>query len=94
MRSAYVCRWLGVDNILLIDQGSKQDPQACVQDWIDEGFVEWLRLEGPHTQVGIYAGCIARHRLDYSWIAFIDVDEYLIVRECAPYCFVMYFSRS
>lgn len=68
---------------MLTDNGSKVDPQPMVQDWIDSGFVEWSSEEEPSSQMKTYQRCLDAHRLTFSWIAFIDLDEMLVMRD--PY---------
>lgn len=70
-----------MDKVLLTDDGSERDIQPCLQDWIDDGFVEWVHEEGERHQMAAYARCIETHRRDYSWLAFVDLDEFIAVRE-------------
>ena len=39
-------------------------------------FLEYNFL-GPVGQLAAYRDCVARHKLDAAWIAFIDIDEFL-----------------
>lgn len=82
----YYCRWLGVDKVLLTDNNSARDPQPFIQDWIRNGFVEYStnNVTGMTGQASTYQKCIDDHRLHYSWIAFFDLDEMIVVLDrCA-----------
>jgi hypothetical protein len=41
-----------------------------------------LRTERmPKAQLKVYAWCAEEHRWDFNWMAFLDMDEFLIIRE-------------
>jgi hypothetical protein len=35
----------------------------------------------PHAQIMVYDRCIRELRESYNWIAFVDLDEFLAVRD-------------
>ena len=78
MRTA--CRWLGVDKVYLTENDAEAPLREVLQPWVDEGFLEY-KVEGePQAQLRVYTRCLKQHRHQYNWMAFFDVDEYLILR--------------
>ena len=57
-----------------------------LQDLVDEGFLT-LDSDGQKAnQLPIYKRCMEKHRHKYNWMAFIDIDEYIVIRTCASHC--------
>ena len=78
----YLDEWLtfhhgvGVGHFYLYNDGSDDDFEAVLAPWIAAGRVtltDWTVL----PQVPAYNDCIAKHRTEVRWIAFIDLDEFL-----------------
>ena len=79
-------RWLGADHVFIIENASEtyRALQPGLQDLIDAGFVTYHWDGYPYGQRRAYKWCFEQHRADYNWMAFFDVDEYLVIREkCA-----------
>jgi glycosyltransferase involved in cell wall biosynthesis len=81
--SPYLLEWIafhksiGVDHFILYDNGSDDDGTELIQssafaDMVT--IVDWPQRPG---QFAAYADCIARYADRFSWIAFIDVDEFI-----------------
>jgi Glycosyltransferase family 92 len=68
---------VGVERFFLYDNFSVDDHRAALAPFVDDGTVvihDWPVHEG---QYPAYDDCLARHRDDARWIAFIDLDEFL-----------------
>jgi hypothetical protein len=80
----YLAEWLtfhrlvGVERFYLYDNRSTDDWRSELAPELARGgiveVVDWPHERG---QLGAYADCLARHRTDTRWIAFIDIDEFL-----------------
>jgi hypothetical protein len=79
----YLAEWVtfhrlqGVERFYLYDNRSTDDWRSELEPELAGGTVEvseWPHVPGQRTA---YEDCLARHRLDARWIAFIDADEFL-----------------
>jgi len=78
-------RLVGVERFFLYDNESTDDHERVLAPYVERGIVTvhpWQRPESVERGVPwglIYAfdDCLARHRDDSRWIAFIDIDEFL-----------------
>jgi hypothetical protein len=69
-------RMMGVEHFYLYDNHSTDDYASVIAE-IDNGditVVEWVRQPG---QISAYNHCLYRHGEDCTWLAFIDLDEFL-----------------
>jgi hypothetical protein len=81
-------RWLGVEHIYLTEN-SLQAPEHMAEqlrDFVEEGFVTYDLEREPAAQVKIYYRCMRKAHTRYNWLAFFDVDEYLMLRRCVHNC--------
>lgn len=79
-------RWLGVDHIYLTENGPTP-PASLVeelQEFIDDGFITFRVDPRPMFQQTIYVDCMTQQRHKHNWMAFIDLDEFIVLRECVP----------
>ena len=70
-------RLMGVERFFLYDNRSDDEHRDALAPYLEDGTVElreWPEFPG---QVQAYTDCIARHRDDSRWIAFVDIDEFL-----------------
>lgn len=81
-QARYLAEWItfhrlvGVERFYLYDNQSTDDWRTVLAPELAEGIVEatdWYE----YGQMKAYADCLARHRTDTRWIAFIDSDEFL-----------------
>jgi hypothetical protein len=80
------CRWLGVDHIFLTDNNSTggQEAREQLAAAFPSSFLSLNSEMEPRAQLKVYAWCAEEHRVSYNWIAFLDVDEYIVLRgRCA-----------
>ena len=83
------CRWLGVEQIGIVENNYTVDPglQAVLEPYTASGFVH-LEAWGNDQpkQNGAFARCFRRMREHHNWVAFFDADEFLVVlEECASF---------
>lgn len=71
-------RRMGVDKFFIYDNESSDDTKKVLQPYIDAGIVEYIFFPGPKKQLAAYDDCLARHRYDVRWLAFIDIDEFIM----------------
>jgi hypothetical protein len=81
-------RGVGVRHFYIYDDGSSDDSIAILRDILAPGeltVTPWIigmldvSMEKPlNAQVLAYAHAILNHGADYRWMAFIDVDEFLL----------------
>jgi Glycosyltransferase family 92 len=72
-----------VDHVFLTDNNSNNSEAmlAALTDSFPSTFLT-VRVERmPKAQLKTYAWCAEQQRMNYNWIAFFDMDEYLVVRE-------------
>jgi hypothetical protein len=89
--AAYLREWIefhrlvGVERFFLYDNESSDDHEAVLAPYVERGIVEvndWptppsVERGVPWGIASAFDDCIARHRDDSRWIAFLDVDEFL-----------------
>lgn len=74
---------LGFDKIFIYDNNYKDEEhfEQVLQDQINNGFVEIIDFRNKTVcQLEAYNDCYAKHGNDYEWIAFFDMDEFLILK--------------
>lgn len=74
-----------MDKVYLTENDSEAPLREALQEYTDTGFVSY-RVDGvAQAQLRVYAHCLQQYRHLHNWIAFFDVDEFLVVRDqCAP----------
>jgi len=70
-------RQVGVERFFLYNNRSTDDHLGVLQPYIDAGTVVWEDFPEFPPQLKCFEKCLATHRDDARWIAFIDVDEFL-----------------
>jgi hypothetical protein len=80
------CRWLGVDRVFLTENAADPEMELvgspALEKFIKDGFLHLETEAQPYAQIKVYDKCIREQRQNYNWIAFFDLDEFLVVREC------------
>ena len=84
--ATYIDEWIeyhykiGVDKIYLYDNDSEDRSELMneLKPWIDLGVVEYNELPGDYAQLPAYQDAMFRHRFDCRYMAFIDVDEFIV----------------
>lgn len=82
--SAYLPEWLeyysllGVDKIYIYDNESDDGTMEILKPYIDSGFVEYKYWPGQKQQLPAYRHCIETHKFDTTWLAVVDLDEFIL----------------
>ncbi len=69
---------LGVEKFYIYNNESTDDTFEILRPYIDSSLVEYHFVAGKKKQTTAYDDCLARHRYDSRWIAFIDLDEFIV----------------
>jgi hypothetical protein len=69
---------LGCEKFYLYDNESEDNTKAILQPYITSGLVEYNFIAGKQKQMKAYDDCLKRYRFDARWIAFIDLDEFIV----------------
>ncbi|MCH5222991.1 MAG: glycosyltransferase family 92 protein [Muribaculaceae bacterium] len=69
---------LGVDKFYVYDNESTDNTKELLKPYIEKGIVDYTYFPGYRRQIAAYDDCIARHRFDTRWLAYIDMDEFIV----------------
>jgi hypothetical protein len=68
----------GVEKFYIYDNGSTDDTAAVLAPWVARGVVDYIWWPGTRQQIPAYDDCIERHRTETRWLAFLDLDEFVV----------------
>ncbi len=68
----------GVEKFFIYDNESTDGTKAILEPYIKSGLVDYTFFPGCAVQLAAYDDCIERHRFVSRWIAFIDLDEFIV----------------
>jgi hypothetical protein len=68
----------GVEKFYSYDNESTDNTKEILEPYIKSGLVDYTFWPGRKQQLAVYDDCLDKHRLDARWIAFIDLDEFII----------------
>ena len=78
---------LGYDHIFLYDNNdiNYEKVEDIIKDDINNGFVTLIDYRGyrgkrESPQMDAYYDCYEKHNLEYDWLSFFDIDEYLMLK--------------
>ena len=80
----YFKEWLdwhisqGVEKFYIYDNESTDCTREVLRPYIESGVVEYCYYPGYRRQIAAYDDCMDRHRFDTRWLAFIDLDEFIV----------------
>ncbi|MEG4457132.1 FkbM family methyltransferase [Microcoleus sp. N9_A1] len=83
----YLIEWLefhkiaGVERFYLYDNNSTDNPLDVVRPYIQSKEVVWHEWQIRPGQVQAYDHCLKTYRHESEWMAFIDLDEFLVPTE-------------
>ena len=68
----------GVDKFYVYDNESTDDTKSILEPYIQSGIVEYKYWPGHRRQLAAYDDCLEHNRFASRWIAFIDLDEFIV----------------
>jgi hypothetical protein len=82
--ACYFTEWIeyhmivGVEKFYIYDNESSDNTREILQPYIEKGIVEYTFFPGKQMQKSAYRDCIKKRKYDSKWIAFIDLDEFIV----------------
>lgn len=74
-------RRMGVEKFYIYDNESSDNTKEVLLPYIESGLVDYVYRPGAKQQLPVYDDCIERHRFEARWIAFLDLDEFIVPRK-------------
>lgn len=80
----YIKEWIefhklvGFTKFYFYDNESEDNTVEVLKPYIDSGLVEYTLMEGKGRQLDAYNDALAKHKDECRWMAFMDMDEYLM----------------
>lgn len=80
----YFKEWLdwhisqGVEKFYIYDNESTDSTVDVLRPYVEKGIVEYRYFPGIRKQLAAYDDCLRKHRLDTRWLAFLDMDEFIV----------------
>lgn len=71
-------RVVGAEHIYIYDNKSKVPIKTLLDKYIKTGVVTVIEMPGRHIQMDAYSHCLKNFGPKTKWMAFIDVDEFLV----------------
>lgn len=68
----------GVEKFYIYDNESTDGTREILAPYVKAGVVEYCYWPGYRRQLAAYDDCLERHRLAVRWLAFIDLDEFIV----------------
>jgi len=91
--SPYIVEWLayykyiiGFDEIIIYNNDSYDISKDLLKSLSDHNFCvykEWPRIDGITPQQSAYMDAIKNYSEKFEWIAFLDIDEFLVLKDYA-----------
>jgi len=80
----YIAEWMeyhllvGFQKFFIYDNESDDNLREYLEPYIKDGIVEYTYFPGKRQQLIAYNDAISRYKYSSFWIAFIDIDEFLV----------------
>lgn len=68
----------GVERFYIYDNESSDGTREILEPYIQKGVVVYKYWPGYRRQLAAYDDCLENYRFDSRWIAFIDLDEFIV----------------
>lgn len=72
---------VGAEKIIIFDNNSTPALRNSLREYVVHGFVDLFEISGKEQQMIAYDICLRDYEGKSKWIAFIDVDEFLIPKK-------------
>jgi hypothetical protein len=88
----YIAEWIeyhqvvGVQKFFIYDNESTDNLRDFLEPYIDKGIVEYTFFPGKRRQVFAYNDALQRYKYATYWLAFIDIDEFLVPVQAETIC--------
>jgi hypothetical protein len=69
---------LGVEKFYLYDNESSDNTASVLAPYVESGLVEYTPFPGKKMQLKAYKDCVQKHKHDAQYMAFIDLDEFIV----------------
>ncbi|MBR1776654.1 glycosyltransferase family 92 protein [bacterium] len=69
---------IGIQRFYLYDNNSEKDWYGVLKPYIDSGLVVYQKVPGKAMQHPVYQDAIYRYKNETTWMAIIDLDEYIV----------------
>lgn len=75
------CRWLGVDSFFIRENSETTSVGDTLRPYQTAGIVDYALAPGPKFpfQTNWYNECAKKAAVRHSWVAFIDLDEFMVI---------------
>lgn len=70
-------RLVGIDHIYLYNNFSEDNYLEILTPYIENGYVTLQEWPYKYSQMQAYEDCLAKHKDETFWLAFIDLDEFI-----------------
>lgn len=80
----YIREWIeyhklvGFTKFYFYDNESDDDTADILKPYIEQGIVEYTMIKGKGRQLDAYNDAICKHKDECRWMAFLDMDEYIM----------------
>ena len=76
----FICYHLcvGIEHFFLYDNESTDNTMEVLQPYIDKGYVTYIDCPGERVQQFAYNDALSRFEYETSYMAFIDLDEFIV----------------
>ena len=74
---------LGIKKIIIYDNNDLNDENFSdiLQDYMKNNYVEIIDIRGMTSiQIPVYNQCYQKYKYLYDWFGFIDIDEYIYIK--------------
>jgi hypothetical protein len=72
---------VGAEKIIIFDNESSPSLRISLREYVQHGLVDLYEIPGKEQQMAAYDCCLKEYEGKSKWIAFIDVDEFLIPKK-------------
>lgn len=81
---SYLKEWIefhlkvGVEKFYLYLNNCTDNTEEILQPYVASGVVDAVVMNGEKMQIPAYEHCVRNHHNDTRWLAFIDLDEFIV----------------